>query len=403
MTRHYTTRDFFRKMPKPLLGRYFASRGLFAWLKFDELKEGDPVELFDAWLYVPDTTRIAVEADFRDIFDLSDRKGWLAILDEGRWHLRGEPETQRRFVLEMSALPNHYERAMVTFLDHSALWKGAMRFHFADSLSYWRKRKNLPKVAASVDDASIGELASRIKMHFHTTEGRGKNCVVEPYRRGDRDYFFAYPEDHSQHGIEWVDGVFSPRPHNPAFEIVFVYDQADGSLDLNFRGAKPAVLALQSIFAHAILKIPELAPEPKEDHVYDLNPLQNKHFQFTVPVGSGIEKVAVKKMRLSSRMNQRDRVTVEADISKDSEAVYTLLDKIGRSTVLSAYSVTHVELEVTLTPQGDKPLKPQTIKISHPNSCSLKYEEMDDTLRAMLASSGIEAKAAQTQVSAAAE
>lgn len=46
--------------------------------------------------------------------------------------------------------------------------------------------------------------------------------------------FFAYPEDYSQRGIEWVRGELKPRPHTPAFEVIFVYSQTEGKLDINY-------------------------------------------------------------------------------------------------------------------------------------------------------------------------
>jgi hypothetical protein len=61
------------------------------------------------------------------------------------------------FVENLAALSNHYERAMVTFLDHNQFWKGATRFYHADTLPYWRKRKNLPHRLAAVDEASLRE------------------------------------------------------------------------------------------------------------------------------------------------------------------------------------------------------------------------------------------------------
>ena len=83
---------------------------------------------------------------------------------------------------------------MTTFLDHHHFWKGASLFYHADSLPYWRKRTHLPSVPATVDDASLRELASGISTFFHWTEGRGKNCVVEPFRRGALDYFSPTPK-----------------------------------------------------------------------------------------------------------------------------------------------------------------------------------------------------------------
>lgn len=392
MARHYSTRDFFRQMPNALLARYFHEWEVFGELDFAAMKEGKPDALFDAWLALPDGPRNEMDAELRDIFALCCEKGFLAILDEARWQLREDPEAITQLVEELSALPNHFERAMVTFLEHKEFWKGASRFYHADTLSYWRKRKNLPHRPAAVDEANIQQLADLIRNYFHHTEGRGKNCVVEPYRRGERDYFFCYPEDHSQRSIEWVDGKFDPRPHNPAFEVVYVYSQKEGSLDLNFRGARKAVEALQSMFATAILKLDELPPDPKDERVYDLNPLGQKRFDFTYAVGSGIENVAVKKLRLSSRAKRGDRITLEADASQDPDAVYMLLDTIGKAVPLHLYNVTQVELAASVVVDPDKPAKSITIRIGHPNSCSLKYDEVDLKLRDMLEASGIEPK-----------
>jgi hypothetical protein len=392
MARHYSTKDFFRQMPNALLARYFHGRGLFGDLDFAAMKEGKPDELFAAWLALPDDQRNEMDAELRDIFALCCEKGFLAILDEARWQLRNAPEKLTPLVEKLSALPNHFERAMITFLDHKEFWKGATRFYHADTLSYWRKRKNLPHRPATVDDASIRQLADLIRNYFHHTEGRGKNCVVEPFRRGELDYFFCYPEDHSQRSIEWVNGVFDPRPHNPAFEVIYVYSQKEGSLDLNFRGSHKAVEPLQGMFAQAILKLDELPPDPKDERIYDLNPLRQKSFSFSYAVGSGIENVAVKKLRLSSRVNKGDRITLEADATQDPDAVYTLLDKIGKAVPLHLYNITQVELAASVVVDADKPAKSVTIRITHPNSCSLKYDELDLKLRDMLEASGIEPK-----------
>ena len=72
-------------------------------------------------------------------------------------------------------------------------------------MPYWRKRKGLPHQPASVHEDGRQALADGISDYFHRTEGRGKNCVVEALRRGELDYFFAYPEDYSQQSIEWVN------------------------------------------------------------------------------------------------------------------------------------------------------------------------------------------------------
>jgi hypothetical protein len=379
-------------MPNALLARYFKAREVFRDTDFAAMKEAKPDELFTAWLELPDVQRKPMDADFRDIFEMSCENGFRAIRDEAEWHLAAEPQAHTEFVEKLAALANHYERAMATFLDHAQFWKGATRFYHADTLSYWRKRKNLPRQPAAVHEAGRQELANLIRTYFHHTEGRGKNCVVETFRRGELDYFFAYPEDYSQQSIEWVNGEFGRRPHNPAFEVIYVYSQKEGSLDMNFRGSYKAIEPLQGMFATAILKLPELPPDPKDGRIYNLNPLRQRSFDFVFDVGSGIQHVKLKKLRLSSRVKRRDRITLEADVSGNSKAVYDLLDQIGKSLPLHLYNVTQVELAASVMVDADKPPKSVTIRITHPNSCSLKYDELDLKLRDMLEASGIEPK-----------
>jgi hypothetical protein len=392
MARHYTTKDFFRQIPNALLARYFSDQGLFDDLDFTAMKETKPDALFTAWLELDEQNRNPMDAVFREIFNLSCEKGFKAIIDEARWQLRESPEEIPPFIEALSELPNHYHRAIVAYLEHQDYWKGATRFYHADTLSYWRKRKHMGHIPAAVDNASIAQLAGMIRDYFHHTEGRGNNCIVEPFRRGKRDYFFAYPEDYSQQSPEWVDGEFANRPHNPAFEVVFVYSQKEGSLDLNFRGSYKAIEPLQGMFATAILKLDELPPDPKDERVYDLNPLRQKDFDFVFDAGSGIENVAVKKLRLSSRTKKGDRITLEADVTKNPDAVYDLMENIGKSTPLHLYNVTQVELTASIVVDADKPAKPVTIRITHPNSCSLKYDDHNLKLRDMLEASGIEPK-----------
>ena len=75
------------------------------------------------------------------------------------------------------------------------------------------------------------------------------------------------------------------------------------------------------MFAQAILKLPELPPDPKDPRVYDLNQLR-QNFGFSPDPGSGIENVAVKMLRLSSRVKAGDRITVEANADENRDAVY---------------------------------------------------------------------------------
>lgn len=395
MARHYSPKNFFRQMPSDLLTRYFRGKGADVGLDLAALENTTPKQLFEAWLLIADEPRKGMDADFRAIFELSCEKGFCAIRDEAEWQLltlARDPQAHAAFVDKLAGMSNHFERAMVTFLDHSQFWKAATLFYHADTLSNWRKRKNLPHVPAAVDDDSIQQLADLIRNYFHHTEGRGNNCVVEPFRRGELDYFYAYPEDFSQQAVEWVDGKFGRRPHNPAFEVIYVYSQNDGTLDLNCPGAYKAIEPLQGMFATAILKLPELPPDPRDGRVYDLNPLRQRGFDFVFDVASGIQGVVIRKLRLSSLVKKGDRITLEADATYEPNAVFELMEKIGKALPLRLYNVTQVEIAASVITEAGKPAKTVTIRLTHPSSCSLKYDELDLKLRDMLHASGIEPK-----------
>jgi hypothetical protein len=105
-------------------------------------------------------------------------------------------------------------------------------------------------------------------------------------------------------------------------------------------------------------------------------------------VGSGVGTVVVKKLRLSSRVRAGDKITVEADGNSNRQAVHELLAQVGQSVPLHLYNITQVELAATVFVAEGKPPKTVNIRITHPNSCSLKYDEIDLSLRQMLEASG---------------
>lgn len=147
MTRHYSPRDFFRNTPNAMLARYFAARDVLQDFDFKAIKETKIEPLFDAWMTLLEAQRAPMEVDLRAIGDMSNDKGVKAIIDEALFHMDEDGE-HHAFVALLMALPGHHERAMTTFLDYPHLWKGATRLYHADTLSHWRKRKNLPKVHA---------------------------------------------------------------------------------------------------------------------------------------------------------------------------------------------------------------------------------------------------------------
>ena len=377
MARHYSARSFFRQTPNDLLARYGESGGL-----------GSALDLA-AWLDLPEDRRQGLDAEFQEIFEMSCEKGTWAILDEARHRWRDDPGRLGAFIETLSSQPSHSHRALVTRLNHRGCWRGATRVRQAELLPHWLKRKHLGHRPAAMDPSSIDHLADLIRTYFQRSEARGGHCLVEPSSRGGLDCFHAYPQDYSERRIEWVGGELVLRQHYPAFEVVFVYSREEGSLDVNFPGPYRALEPLQEMFAAAILKLDGL-PDPGDGRVYDLDPLRRRGFEFVCRRGSGIESVAVRLLRLSSRARRGDRITLEADDSIHPDAIHDVLEVLDQRIPLHLFSVTRAELVARVAADGGKPAGRAPICLTSPDSCSLGYGERDLKLRSMLKDSGLE-------------
>ena len=389
MARQYQTKKFFRQAPNNLLKQYFKSQGMLTEVNFEELTETKIEPIYEAWLKIPEESRIEVERDFREINYMATEGGIKVIIDEAHFH--GED-----FSKKFSGMQGFHEHAFWTFLNHKECWRGAMQFYYADNIaqSYWRKRKNLPKVPANVDETSIKSFESAISSYYHKKEGRGKNCKVEYYRRRDLDYFFAYPEDYAQANIEWIHNEFNRRSHSPAFEVIFVYAEKKSTLDIYLRGQRKVVSQMQEIFASTILKS-QLSEDDEDDRVYDLDPLLSKDFQFFFNPELGIEEISLKKMRFKLPGPGNRRVSIEVDPTTNPDVIYDLFEKAAKSLPLSHAHLTQVTIRAQFAPDHRHSKgKARIFNVSWPNSCSLKNDEKDLILRKMLSASGIEPQTA---------
>ncbi len=384
MVQEYQPRRFFRNAPNRLLQRYFADRNVLSEVDFGALTETQVEPIYEAWLKLSDNIRKVMEQDFQDIDELATEGGSKAILDEARWHCEDLAQ-------QFASLTGFVEHAFWTFLERPKYWQGALAFHHADMVpySYWRKRKNVPRKPASLNAASIRRLEKSLSNYFHKMQGRGENCKVDCYKRNDLDYLFAYPEDYAQASLEWEGKEFKRRPHHPAFEIIFVYSQNDGTLDTYLSGDRKPVPDLQEIFADTILKA-ELGPDKKDERVYDLNLARSPQFHFVYGPNSGIAEVAVNKLRLTV-YGKKERIVLEADPTYDKHAIFDLLDKVAKGIPLTQMAVTQVGIKVTFAhnPTSRKP-GTRSFDVIWPNSCSLRYDGRDLIIRKMLADSGIE-------------
>lgn len=118
-------------------------------MDFNALKETQVEPIYKAWLRLTDKVRKPMEQNFQDIIELATEGGSKAILDEANLH--GEDLAE-----QFAKLASFHERAFWTLLERQKYRPGALAFYQADTLAprYRRKRKNLPRKPARVDDTS---------------------------------------------------------------------------------------------------------------------------------------------------------------------------------------------------------------------------------------------------------
>lgn len=378
---------FFRVVPILLLKRYFEQQG---WLSdFDFENNASRAESLNAaWESLPDEARKQSEATFREIDALASERGINAILDDAEFH--GEKE---ELLAILATLKGFHEKSFLIYLEHQKYWRVATAFFHADTIStrYWRKRKGFPASPAKVDDPkSIAALEKNLVRFFTDKEGRGKRCKVDVFRRGDLEYFFAYPEDHPRMPLVWKGQTLTTQLETPAFEIIFIFDKTQGSLDLYLDGDRRLVPELQKIFAGIMLDF-VLTENEKEERVYNLSSLMSPDMSFQYAPESGITGVAVKKLRLSLHGAPLRRITLEATPTPENpRAVYNLLEQLQKSFPKANMNITQVGLVVTFAGIEGRRSSTRTFDLSWPNSCSLQHDEKGEIIRKMLADSGLE-------------
>ena len=382
MSSQYSHTRFFRLTPNALLARYFQQHHqVIQELAFDKLKESDITPIFEAFKTLPEEKQTTLEAELQDIDSMACQGGITALTDEAAFY------KDTNFPISLASIEGFHGKALWTFLEHKDYWYGGSFLLRSDTIaeSFWKRRNDLPHIKPTVETAAIQHLEQTISDYFYRKQGRGRNCKVEIFHRFDKVYFFAYPEDFAQSAIEWVRNALKPQAHHPAFEIIFVYKQSEGSLDIYAPRNTKYISNLQAIFAQCILKIDDLDPFASENKTYQLDALADRQFTFKIDANSGIEKAAISLLRLSLLNGKQRRVTIQADPSHDSTAIYDLMESLN----LPNFHVSQVELQITFSPLLGKQTRTRKVKISHPNWCGLKHDGEDELIRQMLAASGI--------------
>ena len=383
MSRIYSIKGFLRNAPNSLLKQYLEEKKIKHDIDFSKTKETKILPLFTLIIAIEnEQLRHEIDSDFQSIFQMSYEGGFKKILETARYaglDLQPFFETMNGF----------YEKAFYVFMNHRKIFDDAIRFACTDYLSqkYWRKIKNI-KPSKNPDYINkVTDLEAGISEHFCKTEGRGKSCQVDHYNQGNLHYYFCYPEDYSKSELSWVKGIFSKRYINPAFEIIFVYDEYNGTLDSYFDGLKKTDTKLKEIFLNKVFGMDEITEI--EESTYNLDIIKSPAFEFTIPSNSKIQSVTIKHIRFNTKARKIDLTE-----NKPKESVQAIIDDIKKNRQdinLSSDSIDKITIVATLEANNYKGTKTKEFVISKDSISRLNYNDENDLLlRQMIIDSDIE-------------
>jgi len=374
----YAPKHFLRQAQTALLQQYFSSQGLLSDIKWADTPAPDDETIFSAWHSLPEETKSKIERDFRDIYDLASAEGVRTVVEEGQYH-------KTNLTTELETCDGFLNKILHVFIKHPRIFEIACRFDHADSLNgrCWNKRKDMPKKKPEVSKEALGKFAAAISEYLQKTQGRGEKCLVDTYYRNRRrNYFFAYPKDYTDTYIDYdSEGKIERRPYTPAFEIVFVYDSIDGTLDLFAQGDKDVKQELQRLFTLHILN-EKLGEEKLDSAPYKLEALKHRGFAFPVDAADGINNVRIREMSLSVIGRPRQRIIFDAGPIGKTTAKDDIYDTMQTAlhesrlplSMLKVNSVV-IQMQFLNTTGRGRAYKTLTFRVSCPDGCNLKDKD----------------------------
>lgn len=387
-SKNYQPKDFFRRAPHDLLVQYFSRHEVMAEIDFADKTDEQIEGLFKAFQALDDRLHSAMEADFQEIHNLSTEGGIKALMDEADFH--GDDLVE---LFAQSEIEGFEAQAFWVFLNKPNCWHGAKAFNRADSLfTSWEKLSGIGSHPAKVDKTSVAAFESELGAFFNE-KYMGKRCKVDNFHRVDNgkelEYFFTYAEDFARHDLVWKEEL-KLDPRRAAVEIIFMYCQVDGELEIWGKQTKAVKKELQKIFANVILGI-ELPKPIKEKKEYELDSFKNPNIPLKFDAQSGVESIRVIKLRFTLT-GTKEKITIEANSSRNPNAVYDLYDKLKARLPEQDLNVTHVGLLATFDEVVGNKQKTKQFSLTFPNSCSLKHTQDEGILRQILVDSGVQPK-----------
>jgi hypothetical protein len=312
-----------------------------------------------------------VEAAFRAVFDLACRTG-AGVLREVDAALGAEADGG----LPADAAP--YHRAAWTWLRRPAVFTQARTLHRLDTLSWWRRRDDLPRCPPDLGAEALARLQADLSAALMEHRGCGRQCTVETFDRQGVTYVVARPDDVADTIlVHDDDGALVPVTQAPTFDVVYAFDRTTGALEL-FAQVPPRVKGnLEQVFARVCFGR-ELGPW-RPTATYRLDHLLDEGFRFDTDPADRM-RVHLRKVRLRFPDSTR---TVQFTADPDADLEHELADFVREALnpnviALPAMKVTLATLNFDLDELvGVRRGGSFTFDVAPPDGCGLRNQSDD--------------------------
>ena len=391
MSRTFSIKTMFRMTPCDAFKEFFTKVGVeISGLHWNHNKRED-VNFMDAFFRkLPLEKRRNIDAILRGIHRLARPEGMDAINDaiEALHH--------KPLFLGKIHEVNDYARAMMTWVTDEEVFQQALLLLQFQQLSWWRKRRNLPKKTPVFTDNIKHKFERELENLFMDSQCRGYVCTIEMLDMGNgMYYFFAHPDDYPTSILRHDESrELTPQILLKTFEVVFAYDSKRGTLEVCGRVSIQIKKQLEEIFTKAVL---ESEPFEQEDRVYDLSVFKDINFRgFT---------------------DREDKVcfAVQALLLKEPDGLYHMInagpygdlyesiqDRADlKRQITDCKCIEEAKLRFVFFEKGDRPYTSVTFEIGIPSKNTVRHlpQEMIDIINKYLERWGMEYHAKPDQTS----
>lgn len=357
----FTIKKCLRHFDDDLLKQYFEYKNISK--EFPErTKKVKSIDIQDWFDYINGLDNANdINLDFREIYQLADESGIFAIIELAR-------EKASSFLQDIQSIENDYNKSLFCFLKYPSLFKNASILHYVTELKSKKERINL-KTVKNIDDvlSKKQELTEAVSVYYQSEDGRGKNCTIDDCIYEDRVCFIVYIEDFMKSYLQHEKGKLVRKTSIPTFEIVYVYYNQIGRLELSGGniGSKKE-LDLFNIFNQVVLEDKKAVATLQK--VYDFDKfLLDKEFELENDIDNKFDYIIVKQMRLSHKFDKNKRIIFEQDVEGGLKPMLDLLEqhKIDKN----KFNLTQVVINIKFPGKGNR--GSVAMKLTYPDRCNL--------------------------------